>query len=668
MARDLFADIPGIAQQKSGKDLFSKPEFTAKSDVTNLERAGLSVKITPEGKTSYLQSMYGPENVHVLDNGSAFVKNKEGQWAQVDEPAFTAGDLADIAGPALEAIPASIAGVMTASPVGAGVGGAAGSLLRQAVSSSLPGSDEMSVADRVQMPFVDALIAAGTQGAVNGAFRGVDWAKPRNMVARHVQKQQKTQFAKEGADLNKVGPLTMGQETGSRALLMSEGVARQMPSSADDVFKFDQFQLSSAVGKLDGLLQSFRKGMGEGADTVGSKISTTYKGAVDKVLKIRRMQADVDFGEVSKLSGNSRILPTNNTTSELDRIIADLDVPGGGDATASLVSRIKSLRSKLVGTPEKTVSGSIVSTDGKPILSETIPAQSAKVSANQMNRLLQIYGSASKGTAQLFKDIDKAQQRGIATRLFVALQRDLDEAADTMGEGSVATALKKARDNYRANSQGLGKLEETVIGRMLDSNVPPAPEAIANKFMSMHPSEIRAVVSVLKQADQSSVDSVKRYMLEEIMRKSAPSSSAQTANGIAFSGAKFNTELSKQVGRMKEIYTLSEINQISMVSKYLGRLTDRAGMQGSQTGPFLMVWDAIKGSFSLNPIALGKTTATFLAPRHIAKAMTTPEGRKALLTLSTTTKPTKGAVAAATYLGTLIATDDAPEATEQPQQ
>lgn len=658
MARDLFSEIPAMAGQNPGRDVLQSTTMRESANIPLGDRAGLSLKITPEGKTSYLREKYGNGNVHVLDSGAAFLRGADGNWRPIDEAEFTVGDIADEAGPALETIPAAVAGVMTANPAGAAAGGAAGSIVRQAASSMLPGSDDMSIGDRAKSVAIDAGLAGATQGAVNGVFKSVDWLRPGNIVARHAQKLNATPYAKEGDILESaVGPLSVGQRTGSRSLLMAEGVARQMPSSADSVFAFDQSQVRAAVTKLGDVLDGIKKGA-DGADTVGFNVIGTYKNAVNKVLDLRRKQARIDFGEVDKLAGGKRVIPTGNTVSEIDRIIADLDVPGGGDASATLVSRLKDIRTQLDPIPEKKVSGNIVDAAGKPMTETVTPSAPANVSANQINRLLQIYGNAAKGTGQIFNDIDKGQQRMIAGRLFGALQRDLDEAADSMGEESVAAALKKARDNYKSNSQGLGKLEQTVLGRMLDSETPPAPEAIAKKFMTMYPTEIKAVVSILNDANPETVSSIKRYMLEEVMDKAKAAPSQKAGPGISFSGNKFNTALNQNYERLKSVLSPGEINQVRQVSRYLERVVDRAGMQGSQTGPFMLMWDAMKSGFTVNPVGMVRTGVTFLAPRHIAKAMTTAEGRNALMTLTKTQKQTKGTVAAISYLTTLIATDD----------
>ena len=69
-----------------------------------------------------------------------------------------------------------------------------------------------------------------------------------------------------------------------------------------------------------------------------------------------------------------------------------------------------------------------------------------------------------------------------------------------------------------------------------------------------------------------------------------------------------------------------------------------------------MSWDAAKRVFTLQGIA--GLPAAVIAPRTVAKAVLTPEGRKALISLGRYTKPTQSAIRSAAYLAGLAAASD----------
>ena len=92
---------------------------------------------------------------------------------------------------------------------------------------------------------------------------------------------------------------------------------------------------------------------------------------------------------------------------------------------------------------------------------------------------------------------------------------------------------------------------------------------------------------------------------------------------------------------------------MTTVFRAMERLAERAGTEGSPTAPLMQAFDAIKSLFTVNPVAMASGSAAMVAPRKATDALLTPEGRRALVQISTTTPGTKNFIAAATYLGSL---------------
>jgi hypothetical protein len=125
----------------------------------------------------------------------------------------------------------------------------------------------------------------------------------------------------------------------------------------------------------------------------------------------------------------------------------------------------------------------------------------------------------------------------------------------------------------------------------------------------------------------------------------------QTLGADTFSPARF-------LSAIKESPVWSALNtneqfQMTTAFRAMERLAERAGTEGSPTAPLMQAFDAIKSMFTINPVAMASGAAAMVAPRKASDALLTPEGRRAIVQLSTTNPGTKNFVAAATYLGAI---------------
>ena len=616
-----------------------------------LTRAGAALKITPEGKQGFLESRLGPTVQERPGIGYTY-RDQGGREQAVDEFGPDIGDVADVAGAVMTAAPTLAQ--RTGNPFLAAILAGSGSALRQGVAAMLPGDEDLSIADRAGMIMTDAMMAGGMQGAINKGAQLFDKARPRNIVARHVQKAENTPFAQRGRELQKeVGVrFSPGQATGSGGVITVQGVARRHPVSEDRVAAFDLRNLDLAKTRLDKLMDSIDK-TARGSEGAGSVIWTAYDDVIKWARNARRAQAKADFGEVEKLSGGAARISTPELRSTVDKLIQDYTVPGGGDATSKLVGQLRRLRGELGDA----------------------------TNPQQMQRLLEVYGKAASGKGQLLHDIDTAQQRGIAGQMFGALNRDLDNAADealqaitaTSGGGArageeAARALVIARDNYRKASGHLDTLADTIIGRMFNSKGAVAPEAVAGKFLTAHPSQIRTVVKILETSKPDALAAIQRNMIEEAMDASkatvanaGTSGGAVTGSASIFSPRKFNSWIANQEERLAEVFANQPgaLKDLRTINEAMGRLADRAGTDGSPTSPLAWALDIARSTFSLTLAGMARAGGQIVAPAQLAKIMTTPEGRKALITMTATSSATKARTAAAATLGAIIAKDKA---------
>jgi hypothetical protein len=598
------------------------------------QRTAMSIKMTSAGKQGYLKDTYGPKNVAANNVGDIYFReNEDSKWTPADPKELDWGDIADFTGEAIEAGPTLVAGTNPLTVSGAGV---VGSVVRQGVSAMLPGEDDMTLGDRAMHIGTGAVLAGGTQAGVNQLFKGFNKARPKNLVAKQTRKALTTEAGKKGQILERETgiPLSLGETTGLRSHRMIEGVLRQHPATADRYESFYQIQLGKAVDRLEQIATRFGSGE-KGAIGTGEQVRQVFNGAVKKLSSARRKVADFDYGKVRELAGTRPIIQTTHLQDAITKIVDEFDVPGG----EAIVRQAKSLRKRWGVTP---------------------------VNVNKAMKARSLYSSAARGTGDIFKDLDKAQSTMLARRLRDAVMKDIEQSADDVG-GDIGGALKTANANYAAGSQAITDVEQSALGRMFGGKYDRSPEAIADSFGKLRPSEVRKAVQILDSADPGAMQAVRRYMMDQWLARAVPSPSQMVPEGVPLSPAGFVRNL-PDMDYLGSMFGFQAGKDIVNVAKALERVAEKGGMAGSQTMPFKLMWDTMKGVFTLNPITLGRTGATIIAPWKIANAMLTEQGRAALIGLTKPSTPMKKAAAFATYIMGLDERDDFLSSLEAGQQ
>lgn len=451
---------------------------------------------------------------------------------------------------------------------------------------------------------------------------------PKNIVARRVQANEGTQYAARGKEISqRTGiDLSLGQQTGDEATMMVEGMAAKNPFSAKEFQQFGAKQVGQAVQRLNKIMDDITPDK-IGDIRAGTVVNHAFDTAVNGAVNIRRAQAAKDFGEVAAAAGSSPIVGTRNLTQKIAELVEEFDVPGGGDATAALVKRMKTMGGGLGGG----------------------------LTADQTNRLLQIYTNTASGKGQLFQNLETAQQRLIATRLKDALLSDLDEASKA-GSGA-APLLAKARDNYRANSQAITKLEESVLGRYLGQD--RSPERVADFLTRAKPTELKQTLDIVNKADPSVLPATRRFFIERAIDEAVLPPSKRNPSAPSFSAAKF-IDAMPDGPKFEVLFGSSNARgELKLVGEALERIAYRGFTEGSPTAPLLMAWDAAKRVFTIQGLA--GLPAAVIAPKTVARAALTPEGRRALVTLGRYDKPVQSVVRSAAYLAGLQAAEERKE-------
>lgn len=624
-ARKRLADSPGAELTAPSGENFP---ISSTREAPMGARAGASIKMTPHGQLGFYQDRFGKANVVNTEQGIYIIDPKSKMAYPADSPELNMKDLADFGGEGLQTAPTLFS---AGNPVAVGALAAAGNAGRQAISSMLPGDDQMDLGDRAASVGVDAALGGAAQFGVNKLVGGLNAVRPRNIGASVIGAAENKPFAGIGRAVeNESGVVfTPGQRTGSRTLLTVEGMLRRNPASADVMFQGDIGQLEKSLGYLDRTMGSFSSRPADAA-SLGDSVTAAVTKATEDALSLRTKVGNADFGRARLLSGDKMVMPVDDTVTVLDDIINGYDVPGGGDATAALVNQLKGVRAELVGEPVK---------------------------VNQLQRLLEVYGKAAVGKGNIFKDMDRSQQMAIAKRVFGALNRDLDTAANAAANDNAGTALRAARDRYKANSQLVNEISDSAIARLLGREAGETPEIVAERVLKMPGSQIQGVLKIAQKSDPELAGQIKRAWMERALEKGgvprgdAPPVATPDGN-IMWSPKKVATSLRESP--LWSALDKGEQRNMNYVMQLLDRLGDRAGTDGSPTAPLQQAWELVKSGVS----GAAWPFLYALGARRLAQSLVDPAGQKALAQVILFKPGKKTAMTGAlSYFGALMAAD-----------
>lgn len=557
-------------------------------------------------------------------------------------------------------------GVGSSPPAKAGE--IAGMIAATAPTMFIPGGQAASLGTRVASGATAGALGAATQPVYDGDFAagkveqtasgaafgggatyGLDKLRnimPKNLMSKFYQHAQAkgVSAVNEGEILETITgiSLTPAEKAKSKGLQMLENLTRQSLITADDIAKYDQKVARQGMASVARLARQISR-QKKGAETLGGELQKASKQAADDLINMRRIQAIKDYGVADDLSGGAKIIGRNKYVQELKNIIDEYKGSDSADAIA-VVSQAKAKLARAVKdvTPK---AGSIVDETGKPLTSTQGGQELVKQTVKDAVSDRSFLGNAAKGTGNVFKDIDKRLDQRIASRLHKALSDDLMDAEQL---GDVGEAIKVANANYMKNSQTINALEASPLGKILGKEFDDAAEAISTgsfnsvsgekalkKIMGLEPSEIKMTMRQLDRINPSLGDDVRAYVLRDALENSLlPPSAGMDKGSMSFN--KFMTNLKKN---KIANYGLSskDFSQMKDIVSTMERIGDRSGYNFSGTQ---VQADVSRLGRDIIDVALGnarKGGALLMEAvglRRIAKAMTTKEGRDALMVIS----------------------------------
>lgn len=575
-------------------------------------RAGASFKSNPEERLSYVRDTLGADNVSTRPNGDIIWRRPgEKQWRAFDEAGFSLKDLADFAGDLPEivgSVGGAVLGAGGVSVPGAALGGAAGNIVKQAISKMLGGKEETRLVDRAKDVGVSALFSAGGQ-------------KVGNMVAKALTptaaKIAKSAYSTEGdrvaAEVG--GELTQAQRTGDKGLRIIEDQGRRNFVSAPIYSNFElEKQIKPATERLDRILERISSG-GEVTDSqLGKSMNQAFDKAVSVLDEARSSTASKDFAFVDMAVGGTPVIPVTGFMQELRMLAQNYGRPG---------------------MPPGMRQGSKQASDLLSYIEEVAP--DGRITASDMQAWLQNYGKAAKGKGPtVFKDMDREADRLFASRLFGALNKDLEAAAAApnlpvpAGATNPGKLLREARAHYREGSAAIDELEASVLSKRFGRQIPAESLGRTSEWLrTLRPDEIEAAMDILDVARPGIRQDAARNFIEEALVASREA--ARVGENVVERAPLRPETLLQKLPDEKVMKALlgdnaPAIKEIADVEEYLRRVTDRtlSTMTLQETVP------GIIARLMHSPAQAPRVATQLMFPRTMAQIMTDPEAMKNL--------------------------------------
>lgn len=504
-------------------------------------------------------------------------------------------------------------------------------------------------------------IGGATSGDIGGAgvgggagllsqstYRGALGASnlPRRILGRIMDKADATPYASEGRQLAKETgiPLTPYQETGSKALGYLEAAARQSMLTADRVSGVDQAQGQRTIARIKSVADSLSKHV-RGKATIGEDIQTSLNNAVGDMARIRDANADRNYGVVRQMAQGRPVVSYDNLRAELEAIINQYDGVPAAEARA-IVSGARQKLADIQGvvSPARDVKTPMV------YYREAEKRGPLPGTVDEAMRARKFYGEAARSGGNVFDNVAPSTNRKIAARLFRAISSDFDAAGGA--QSPIGEAFKKANDDYRAYSESIDYVKKSVLGKLLGEDVADsaitgietntvAGERVLERVLRAHPSEIKTILPLIKQANPQVVQDLKAYLIRDALEKSVTLSvkDSQVLGPISY--AKFEKNV-PDVDRLKALgWSAKELQDLQSTIRAMSRAGDRFGMNYSNTNVRGETMQAVEAAGAAMTGRIGAAAKAgisifgrYVGMKQVADAMADPAKRQALRALS----------------------------------
>lgn len=586
------------------------------------QRSLLSIKMTPQGKVGYLESVFGKGNAR-HDGTDTFVRLND-KWIKTDEDAVTLSDLADWVGGVVEATPEIVAGVATRNPAIMATAGGVGAAARQALSGLIPGEEEMGLLERGKHIITNAAVAGVSQKAVNMLSPGFSAVKGAASQSDEYAKIGREASEKTGIDLS------VAQTTGKTTDELLEASLANSLYVGEKFTKFSQAQSQQAYNHLRALSDDLVRG-GVDPTVVGSKLITNLDDGIKALNNARKAQWASDISNLKSIAGEGRIFGIDPFKSKVTEWIGKLDIPGGPPEARKLASELKDVLKDL--------------------------SNYKTVSADHMIGLMSNWSGKSIAGAG-----DVGLQQKVAAELMGALDQSLDNVLVPLSDNA-ATALRTARENYKFGSEAIRQARNLPLAKLKMTD----PDTALDMLFRMKRTTVSNHLDLIAKADPNFAKEIKAAFLERSIQESARKSIGKEtmiqAGGevSAFSKKKWLNFVLGKGDFWKASFSPQEAGDIGYTITALQRATENDFMKGSRTSPLRIAYDHLKSRFTITglPKAIAESGTLYVNERALADMLLDSGGRNAIRAVAMAPGMTSKVVQSLQYIAFVAGSENA---------
>lgn len=338
------------------------------------------------------------------------------------------------------------------------------------------------------------------------------------------------------AELQRVGPLTPGQATGSRVQLSQESRIAGLPETEQKPLAFKASQAQSVSDFVENLFdRASSKALSPAEAT--NRITTGLQNYGKSLSSKLKSDAQKDFGAAKTSGGMIDTTPIIDSARNALSAIP-IETPGFSNIESGLKKILNEFA--IPEVPATSTPSLILSESGLPartIETAAIPAQSLKISIDRLQKNLSAWGDAAwSGSyalngSNVFEGVAPGQVKGIARQVLRGYKNALDDAIDAGVPG--ADKLKQARDKF---AQNLAKIDEfsdkpfvKTFGKTANELVPETD--VIPKLAKLPESQRNVMIELLKSDAPELLDTSRRAVFDKILdrakgaMKSAPEGS-----------------------------------------------------------------------------------------------------------------------------------------------
>ena len=575
------------------KDPFLKQQYFPEGETDQVSffdriRADIKGDVSKLGEENFLKTVYGDENVIKRADGNFFIREEPGKtFVELNPKGFQMKDIAEVSGEAVVVTPT----LFTANPWLAGLYAIGGGALLQGIAETVPGETDIEKGERLKKIAAEGVFGTAGQYGANVVIDFFSRLGVKNFIVNKALKALEKrgaagkEFLERGQELEqKVGKLTFGELTGEAGLKAIEDFLRGYYLTRGATVDMKDAQLNTAKNAiLDFIKTSYNAANDPMAKrtgvSLGANITDSFKKVLDSFVDLRQKNATKMYDEIKFVN--------DSTGKQVD--VSTMPVIKIDQINATLKDMIKT-----------------ASRNQDDTLWQSLIKWQDDINRNAKNGLLpyeifddqmKIFSAASYGKGSAFKNLETAAQRRPAKQIFSAFNKALDDTIESFDSGltvsvddainsQVASNLRKAKDQYRADSELIDQLENSFIRDFIAPGATKSKAAVVKRFQKLQPEEIETAFQLLKaNGEDLVIEDIKKSFITDVFEDSLTAikdldlsqmSTAEVGRVIkrVFEPNKFLDNLTQKVGdeRLKVLFSDAELDRLADITEYIQRV------------------------------------------------------------------------------------------------